>query len=57
MSTGVREPFNSNPMKRVKPMIPNLGPNLGKLGFTDLKNDSNDERKVEEPVANLAPAF
>ena len=57
MNTGVREPFNSNPMKRVKPMIPNLGPNLGKLGFTDLKNDSNDERKVEEPVANLAPAF
>ena len=32
---------------RVKPQIPSLGPNLGKLGFTDLKPDSNDERKEE----------
>ena len=34
-----------NASKKGKPMIPSLGPNLGKLGFTDLTND--DDEKVE----------
>jgi len=36
--------------ERKKPMIPSLGPNLGKLGFTDLKNDEEDGDKVNEAV-------
>ena len=36
------------PVKRGKPQIPSLGPNLGKLGFTDLKNDSDDEKETEK---------
>ena len=43
-------------MRRQKPQIPSLGPNLGKLGFTDLKPDSNDERKQEDP-AKAEPGF
>lgn len=44
------QPQTTNPMRRQKPQIPSLGPNLGKLGFTDLKPDSNDERKEDEPM-------
>ena len=38
----------SAPAKK-KPMIPSLGPNLGKLGFTDLQND--EDEKADEGAA------
>lgn len=58
---------NQTEVRRQKPQIPSLGPNLGKLGFTDLKNDDSDNRnnkhgdtemKNEQSTAKVAqPAF
>ena len=35
---------------RKKPQIPSLGPNLGKLGFTDLKMDDEIDNKDKDDV-------
>ena len=37
------------PTKRQKPQIPSLGPNLGKLGFTDLKMDDEPKQETDAP--------
>lgn len=39
--------------ERKKPLIPSLGPNLGKLGFTNLTNDTSDKTTADATSAAM----
>ena len=55
-----RPPQQTSGTARTRPQIPSLGPNLGKLGFTDLKEQPEDvimdlPQEKEAPVVAAPP--